>query len=419
MGPVESVLGEQEHRAAELIDPLELQAVRRSRRVPSETAPNAWARRLAERRSAGEALIDLTESNPTQVGLSRIDEAIAQALARAASAPYAPEPLGLRSAREAVAHLARETQGASVDPDDLALVASTSEAYAHLFRMLADPGDVILAPTPSYPLFEPIARLEGLRVEPYRLAFDGAWHLDRDSLARAIAKGEGRARALIVVQPNHPTGSCLSAGEIATIESTCENESLALISDEVFAEFPRNHSAERLPSLLGERRVLTFVLGGLSKCCGLPQLKLSWIHIGGPATERVCARRGLEWIADLFLSVGTPVQHALPTVLAARHSFQRATCERIARNLGQLAERITRHPEIGLLPADGGWTAVLRMPSRRSDEAWALALLERGVVVHPGHFYDFDDEHHLVVSLIVPEQSFTRGLTGLSEVLSE
>src|SRR6185503_14786369 len=235
--------------------------------------PNDWSRRLAERQARGESLIDLTESNPTRVGLAHVDEASGAALVRAARASYAPEPLGLATARDAVVRLHRERHGVELDRRDVALVASTSEAYAHLFRLLADPGDVILAPAPSYPLFEPLAALEGLRVETYRLAFDGEWHLDRASLARAIEAAGGKARALVVVQPNHPAGSCLTNPELDAIEDACARAEITLIADEVFGEFPRPARTAPLPSLIGERRVLTFVLGGLSKSCGLPQLK--------------------------------------------------------------------------------------------------------------------------------------------------
>lgn len=395
----------------------------RSQRLPASFEPNAWSRRLAERRAAGDLLLDLTEANPTRVGLSSVGAAELVARAAGDEPGYQPDPRGLEVAREAVVSYYAE-RGASVTVDDLVLTSGTSESYAHLFRLLADPGDAILVPSPSYPLCEPIARLEGLEVEPYRLAYDGAWHLDIASVEAALAR-QPRARAVVVVQPNHPTGSCLDPGEIAALESACEARGLALISDEVFADFPwpgracaRGPAARPIVSLLGERRVPTFVLGGLSKSCGLPQLKLGWIAACGPERERRALLEGLEWIADLFLTVATPVQQALPRLLELRHDFRRRVRERIAANLEAIDGLIERCPEISLLEAAGGWSAILRVPARRGGEQWALDLLESGVMVHPGHFYDLAGEAYLVASLIPEPAVFAAGLVQLATALT-
>ncbi|HET7224133.1 MAG TPA: pyridoxal phosphate-dependent aminotransferase [Candidatus Eisenbacteria bacterium] len=370
-----------------------------SRRIPA-AAPNRWAAELAARRAAGGRLLDLTEANPTRVGLA--GEAGAFAAAAAAPAVYDPDPRGRFEARAAVAAI----QPAPVDPDAVLLTTGTSESYAHLFRLLADPGARVLAPQPSYPLFEPLAALEGVTLEPWRLAWDGAWHVDRDSVERGLARG---ARAVIVVQPNHPTGSCLDPGEMAWLEGACAARDAAIVSDEVFHEFGWNGP---LPGFAGRERALTFALGGLSKSCGLPNLKLGWIVASGPVEQRRRALGGLEWIADLFLSVASPVQHAVPGLLAARAGWQRRVRERIAHNLALLDGWIGSHPELTRLPAAGGWVAVLRLPRTRSDEAWALALLARGVVVHPGHFYDFAADGHVVVSLIVEPGVLEAGLAA-------
>jgi aspartate/methionine/tyrosine aminotransferase len=386
-----------------------------SGRVPPDPVPNAWSRLLDERRAAGVPLLDLTEANPTRVGLSGVGAAELAALAAPEAARYEPDPRGARAAREAVAGYYRE-RGLAADADGIILTAGTSEAYAHLFRLMAEPGESFLVPTPSYPLFEPLAALEGVRLRRYRLAWDGEWHLDLGSLEAAMDAG---VRGMIVVQPNHPTGSCLAPDELAAAEALCEQHGVALISDEVFGDFPWAGASQSLPSLLGPHRVPTFVLSGLSKVCGMPQLKLGWIAVAGPAAARAEALRRLEWIADLFLSVATPVQVALPRLLAGRHAWQARVRERIAANLARLRGAVAQGPSLDLLGGAGGWIAVLRVPRRRSEEEWALELLRRGVVVHPGHFYDFEGEAFLVVSLIVPPREFAAGLAQIETLAGE
>jgi alanine-synthesizing transaminase len=381
-----------------------------SRRVPDLHESNAWSLRLTALRASGGPVADLTESNPTRTGLSPLAEAAA-ALASVPALPYEPAPLGMHAARAAVA-TSLTAPGAEVQPEQIVLTPSTSEAYAHLFRLLADPGDAILAPAPSYPLCEPIARAEGVGVRAYPLSFDGRWHLDRGAL-ETLAPG---ARAIVLVEPNHPTGSCLDAGDHAFVEDLAVRHDLSLIVDAVFADFPRD-PARPCPSWLGTRRVPTFVLGGLSKRCGLPHLKLGWIVVAGPQPARRDALAGLEWLADLFLGVAAPVQYALPQLLALRHGFASRVTERVAANLAALARLERERPECTLLPADGGWSAVLRVPATRTDEAWALALLERGVAVHPGHFYDFAAGEHLVLSLIVEPATFNAGLGAIAAEL--
>ncbi len=390
-----------------------------SSRLPRDASPNAWSRLLAERRAAGATLIDLTEANPTRVGLSGVGAAELSALAAPESERYEPDPRGSQAAREAVAGYYRE-RGLVAEPADILLTTGTSEAYAHLFRLLADPGQSFLVPAPSYPLFEPLASIEGVRLRPYRLAWDGQWHLDLGSLEAAMDES---VRAMIVVQPNHPTGSCLTPAELSAAEALCERRGVALISDEVFGDFawPSAPGVEAvpLPSLLGPRRVPTFVLSGLSKVCGMPQLKLGWIAVAGPDAARAEALRGLEWIADLFLTVASPVQAALPRLLAGRQAWQARVRGRLAENLARLREATARQTQIDLLAGAGGWVAVLRVPRRRSEEEWALELLRRGVVVHPGHFYDFEGEAFLVLSLLVPPAEFSAGLDRLEALTDE
>jgi aspartate/methionine/tyrosine aminotransferase len=407
-----------------------------SGRVPGPSVPNAWSRLQSELRNEGARLLDLTEANPTRVGLGGAGAAELAALAAHGAERYEPDPRGAAPAREAVAAYYRE-RGLAADPGAIVLTAGTSESYAHLFRMLAEPGQSFLVPAPSYPLFEPLAALEGVRLRPYRVAWDGAWHLDLASLNAAI---QSDTRAIILVQPNHPTRLVPEPGELAAAEALCDRHGLAMISDEVFGDFPwpacdgvMAGDEAGLPSLLGQRIVPTFVLSGLSKVCGMPQLKLGWIAVAGPSGTRAEALRGLEWIADLFLSVGTPVQMALPRLLAGRGPWQARVRERIATNLACLRETIHRRPEMELLagfnrqrhvketiPGDrcGGWVAVLRVPLVDGEEEWTLELLRRGVIVHPGHFYDFDGEAYLIVSLIVEPDVFSEGMSRIEALCS-
>jgi hypothetical protein len=389
-----------------------------SRRVPGAVPPNAWSRLLDEARAAGRALVDLTEQNPTRTGLVAAGERELAALADRQGALYRPDPRGTREAREAVAAY-YAGRGLTVSPEDLVLTAGTSEAYAHLFRLLCDPGDEVLVPAPSYPLLEPLAALEAVSLRRYRLGWDGAWHLDRESLLQSAGP---RTRAVVIVQPNHPTGTCLDADDLAVVERLCEDRGLALVSDEVFGDFVWAHAAgppRAWPSVIAGRSVPTFALHGLSKLCGMPQMKLGWIVLAGPAAARREARSGLEWVADAFLSVGTPVQLALPTLLEASAPFRAGVLERIVRNRALLDRAVAACPALGVLPAVGGWVAVLRLPGTRDDEAWALELLRRGVVVHPGHFYDFAGDGHLVVTLIADPDEFGSGLDRIVNLAAD
>lgn len=383
-----------------------------SSRLPARFAPNALTRVLQSKIRAGAALIDLTESNPTRVGLSPSETEVAAALADPRVGHYEPEAHGILLAREAVAAYYAE-RGLAVPPERIVLTASTSEAYAHLFRLLGDPGDEFLVPHPSYPLFEPLAALESIRLAAYPLRYEGRWTLDADDLARRIGP---RTRALIVVHPNNPTGSFVDAAAGSALEALCADRGIALIADEVFGDFALDEGAPRRASFVDATRPLTFVLSGLSKVAGLPQIKLGWMVIGGPPRLARDARERLEWIADAFLSVGAPAQYALPRLLAGRHAFREGALARLRANQRALAEGLAARPEIEALHTEGGWSAVLRLPRTRTEEEWALALLARDVLAHPGHFFDFAEEAYLVVSLLPETAAFAEGVARLVEI---
>ncbi len=375
-----------------------------SARSARDRTRNALAIALDRARQSGRVLLDLTESNPTRVGIPYPPDVI-HALADRGSTRYEPSPLGLSRARIAVART-YEHAGVAVDPSAVVLTASTSEAYAFLFKLLCDDGDEVLVPEPSYPLFEHLARLEGVRLVPYPLMYDGEWYVDVTALRAAI---RGVTRAIVVVHPNNPTGSYLKRDELEALAAT----GLAIVSDEVFAPYPLADDPRRVRSALEASGVLVFALGGLSKMAALPQMKLAWLVVGGPSSLVREALDRLELISDAFLSVNTPVQHAAPVLLASRHLAADAIRARLARNLAEAA-RLVAGTAVSLLKVEGGWYATLRLPRTESEEAWALRLLrEDSVYVHPGHFFDFSEEAYAVTSLLTPEPAFAEGIARL------
>ena len=373
---------------------------------------NPLAKALAKRRADGGPVIDLTESNPTRVGLPRPEPGL---LATPSAFTYEPEPSGLRSAREAVAaHLA--SHGAAVSPEHLVLSASTSEAYSWLFKLLCDPGDNVLVPAPSYPLFQFLTQLEGVELWPYRLPRAHGFGLDVDAVAAAR---DLRTRAVLVVNPGNPTGHYLHEGELTALAELCAETDMALICDEVFSDFAWDTEPGRVTTVAGRSLpMLTFSLSGLSKVAGQPGLKLGWMHVGGPMAERDEALARLELVADTYLSVSTPVQQALPMLLAEAPRFQAALLERVKENRQRLLAARPAQAPWDVIPAHGGWNAVLRIPLEPGEEATCLALLDAGVLVQPGYFYDFIGGAGLVLSLLPPPDVFSAALGPLVRVLS-
>jgi alanine-synthesizing transaminase len=369
-----------------------------SHRTARPRAPNALAVLLAQSPAPH---FDLCGSNPTTAGIPYPPElwrCIERAVAE--SHVYRPEPFGSPSARAAVArHFAKTRAFMAPDVADVLLTASTSEAYSFVFKLLCDPGDEVLVPAPSYPLLEHLAELEAVKLAPYRLAYDGAWHIDLESVRRAVTS---RTRALIVVSPNNPTGQYSSVSELAALAEL----GLPLVSDEVFFEYPL---LERATASLLPSSVLGFALGGLSKLSGAPQLKLAWTILSGPEPARREARERFELIADAFLSVSSPVQHALPELLDVAGNVTSAIGARCRENLEQLRNALA-NSSATLLRAEGGWSAVLRLPSITTEDQFVLGLLrERGVLVQPGWFYDFETQPFVVLSLLTEPGLFREG----------
>ena len=380
-----------------------------SSRFHWDLRPNRLARAAPARRAAGAATLDLTESNPTRAGFAYPPE-IVTALADPRALLYEPSAAGLPAAREAVAawYAAR---GQTVEPGRILLTASTSEGYAYLFKLLTDPGDEVLVPRPSYPLFEFLATMESVRVRHYPLAYHGAWSVDLDALERAVTP---RTRAVVVVNPNNPTGSYLKRDELARLAGICRARGLAIISDEVFAGYPLRTDPRRAVTLADVEDVPTFAMNGLSKIAGLPQMKLGWIVAGGPFVARREAMEKLELIADTYLSVSTPVQHAAAALLRAGAAVERQIAARVRENLAFFRDAAAPHPACRILDVEGGWCATLRVPRTHSEEEWALLLLEEhGVLAQPGFFYDFESEAFLIVSLLTVPEVFREGAARL------
>ncbi len=379
-----------------------------SSRVPGELHANRLTQKIRQMRASGGEILDLTETNPTAVGI-HYPEALLAPLADPASARYDPHPLGIQTAREAVAR-EYERRGGRIAAERVVLTASTSEAYSILFKLLCNPsGDSVMVPVPSYPLFDHLTALDGVRAAAYRLEYHGRWMVDFDALDE---RWDGGVRAVLAVSPNNPTGSTLNPAEFGGLSDRCGARTAALIIDEVFADYPLR--AEPVPWSQTDAPALTFRLGGLSKSVGLPQVKLGWIAVDGPDRVVHAALQRLELICDTYLSVSTPVQLAAPRLLSDGAAVRRQILDRVRTNDAALRELASSFPSIEPLQSDAGWSAVLRVPATRPEEELVLELLERdGVLVHPGFFFDFAHEAFLVLSLLPDPVVFAEGVRRL------
>jgi alanine-synthesizing transaminase len=420
---------------------------------------NRFTQAVEEVRARGTRVLDLTASNPTRVGLEYDSRAILEGLRSERALDYDPQAKGLLLARDAVARYYGErcsrgerdvasnvstNRGGGpggrleIEPERVVLTTSTSEGYSYVFRLLCNAGDELLVPKPSYPLFEFLADLQDVKLVEYPLIYDHGWQMDFHSMEKAVTT---RTRGVVVVHPNNPTGSYVHAGELGALNQFCLAHGLAVIVDEVFLDYalPGEISAAgavelcstgqpgaavptfslAAPSFVGNQDVLTFTLSGLSKISALPQMKVAWVVTSGPAEQVQAAMARLEVIADTYLSMNAPVQWAMPVMLEQRKSIQRQLLERVRRNLGELDRQLEAQKGCQRLGVEGGWYAVLRVPVTQSDEELAIELVrEKAVLVHPGHFYDFEREGYLVLSLIAPEADFKEGIQRLLAFVS-
>jgi alanine-synthesizing transaminase len=373
--------------------------------------PNRLSEALARARAARTRLFDLTASNPTQCGFRYEEEKTLAALVDPRALHYEPDPKGLRSAREAVARYYAEL-GAKVSTDDLILTTSTSEAYSFIFRLLCNAGEELLIPAPSYPLFSFLADVLDVKLAHYPLIYDHGWQIDLHALERAIA---GNTRGIVVVNPNNPTGNFVSDSERNALAEICIQRNLALIADEVFLDFRLDAGVRA--TLASNAHALTFVTSGLSKIAGLPQMKMAWLLVNGPAAVKSDALQKLEIISDTFLSPNAPIQLATPHFLNHRQEFQKQVLRRATANLRELDRQLARQKACERLHVAGGWYVILRIPVTQPDDEFALALLtEQGVYVHPGHFFDFPNEGHLVLSSITPQPEFAEGVRRILQL---
>jgi alanine-synthesizing transaminase len=366
--------------------------------------PNRLAEALERQKSSGRKLLDLSASNPTECGFSYNAPAIMRALCSPASLQYHPDPRGMKTARQAVcAYYA--ARGERVSIDDLLLTASTSEAYSFIFRLLCNPGDDLLIPTPSYPLFDFLADVNDIKLIRYSLFYDHGWHIDLHALKQAITP---RTRGVILVHPNNPTGHFTKPEEIVQLNEICGANQMAIIADEVFLDFSLGATQK---SFAANSSALTFTMSGISKISGLPQMKFAWLAVNGPEEVKREALARLEMIADTYLSLNAPIQLAAPVLLQQRSAFQQQLMGRVRNNLAELDAQLVQERKVSRLEVEGGWYAVLRIPATRPDEELAIELLEKhDVYLHPGHFYDFSGDGHMIVSLITPEPDFSEGL---------
>lgn len=379
-----------------------------SQRTGWKLAPNRFTEAQRKVRESGAKIFDLTVSNPTHAGFAYDQAAILGAVCLPASLDYDPQPKGLLEARAAVAGYYRE-RGEELDPESLVLTSSTSEGYSYLFRLLCNPGDEVLVPKPSYPLFDFLADLDDVKLAPYLLLYDHGWHIDLPSLRNAVTE---RTRAVVVVHPNNPTGSFASAEEREALNAFCAERELALIVDEVFLDY--SHDGRRRTGFVSNREAITFVLSGLSKISGLPQMKLAWVAVSGPRERAEESLARLEVIADTYLSVNAPMQHAARSLLDQRRRLQPRLLDRVRQNLAELDKQLAGQKACSRLALEGGWCATVRVPAVQSDEDLAIELLRKGsVLAHPGHFYDFPRDGYLVVSLITAVEEFREGMQRL------
>jgi len=385
-----------------------------SERTNWRLTQNRFTQAVEEARAHGSKLLDLTASNPTRVGLRYDSKAILSALGSERALDYDPQAKGLLSAREAVARYYRDVSSTIVDPEKIVLTASTSEGYSYVFRLLCNAGDELLVPKPSYPLFEFLADLQDVKLVPYPLIYDHGWQMDFHSMEKALTS---RTRGVVIVHPNNPTGSYVKASELSPLNSFCRAHGLALIVDEVFLDYGLDGMANT--SFVKNQDVLTFTLSGLSKISALPQMKVAWIVTSGPNEQVTAAMGRLEVIADTYLSMNAPIQWAVPALLEQRSAIQRQLMDRVRANLAEIDRQLAAQKSCQRLQVEGGWYAVLRVPVTRSDEDLAIELVhERSVIVHPGHFYDFESDGYLVLSLIPECEEFQLGVSRVFEYLN-
>jgi alanine-synthesizing transaminase len=386
-----------------------------SNRTRWDLTPNPLSRLLDEKRHEGVTIINLTESNPTACGFEYPKKEILEAFSSEKIMEYHPHPKGVLACREIIADYYKSLN-IPANPENIFLTASSSEAYAWIFRLLANPGDRILVPSPSYPLFDFLAQLNDIEIEYYPLEYDETWKIDFGTLSNKISP---KTKAILLVHPNNPTGSYVSEEERVKLNQIASRNNLALVSDEVFFDYVFDHGQSSFSSFAGNKEVLTFALNGISKMLALPQMKLGWMVVDGPESLRKAAVEKMEIIADTYLSVNTPIQTAFPEIMKLKTGIQKQILARLNQNKKTLFEIIQNHPSCEYLKSEGGWYALLKVPKIRTDDEWTLTFLKHDdVLIHPGHFYNFDQEGYLVISLLGKNDDLDSGLNKIFSRIS-
>jgi len=377
-----------------------------SRRTDWRLTPNRFTEAQREMQRAGREVLDLTLSNPTRAQLAYETGEVLASLSKPEAMDYDPQPKGLLGARQGVCEYYRDSDRSNLDPESVVLTTSTSEGYSYVLRLLCDPEDEILVPKPSYPLFEFLADLQDVKLVPYPLLYEHGWQIDFPSLDQAVSS---RTRAVVLVNPNNPTGSYVSSTERRSMNEFCNGHDLSLLVDEVFLDYA--HDGGTRPSFVTNQQTLTFTLSGVSKISGLPQMKLAWVVTSGPPEKVSAALDRMEVIADTYLSMNAPIQLATPALLAQRKKIQPLLMDRVRQNLQEFDRQLGNQKTCQRLDVEGGWFTVLRVPATQSDEDQAIEILHKAsVLVHPGHFYDFSGDGYLVLSLITPPAAFREGI---------
>ncbi|MBI3194152.1 MAG: pyridoxal phosphate-dependent aminotransferase [Ignavibacteriae bacterium] len=381
-----------------------------SNRTSWHCHPNTLSLLLEQKTKRGEKILDLIVSNPTGCGFLFPEEDLLAALSDSRSLKYEPNPRGMLSAREAIVRYYSEKH-ISIETSKIFLTASTSESYSLIFKLLCNAGEHVLVPRPSYPLFDYLSQVNDVHLRHYDLHYNDEWMLDIQSIRDAI---NPQTKAIVIINPHNPTGMFLKRHEFEAIKHIAREHSLALIVDEVFIDYAFE-STQEIISTTEESDVLTFTLNGISKSCGLPQMKLGWFVVTGSGLQVTETEERLEILCDTFLSVNTPVQVALPRLLQSGENIRQQICKRITTNYTFLQSLSHHHSLITTYQSDGGWYGILRAPQTQTDEEWAIELLEkRNVHLYPGYFFDFQTEGNLVVSLLVEEDTFKLGIKEIS-----
>jgi len=385
-----------------------------SKRTGWELSTNSIMHSLNEARGSGSEVLDLTISNPTKCGFDYDEDKIIKTFCKNENLLYAPDSQGLLSCRNIVSKYYEE-KGIKVSGKNLFLSSSTSEGYSNVFRLLTNPGDEVMFPAPSYPLFHFLVDLNDVNMCNYNLVYDGEWKFDFDSIRNSISS---KTKAIVIVSPNNPTGSMLSEDDVCKLNEICVEQSIPIICDEVFSDFMLKDDVKHR-SMANNSDVLTFTLSGISKILGMPQMKLSWMNISGPQDLVDEAINRMDVIADTYLSVNTPIQNAFEGLIDLREDIQGQIIERIRNNLNFLKENANQGKNCEVLDASAGWYAVLKMPNAKAEEDWVIDLLkEDSVYVHPGYFYDFSDDGHIVLSLLAQESIFQQGVLRIMKKIS-